>query len=83
MPRTIEEERQLFQAAIDELLANGKEGKYVLFKGGEVQGFFTSEQEAYEAGLDKFGLEPFLVDLVMERERLNSWTPPSMQFYRG
>ena len=79
VPRSTHEERQLFEQRLEGLLANGKEGTYVLFKGGEPQGFFESEQEAYEAGLDRFGLEPFLVDLVMRR-RKSSWRPPSLRF---
>ena len=61
---TLMEERQLFNALIDELLASGKEGQYVLFKGGKVEGFFDTEREAYEVGLDRYGMTPFLVDLV-------------------
>lgn len=63
-PQTLMEERQLFEALRDTLLRDGKEGQYVLFKGGKVEGYFSSEQEAYEVGLDRYGLTPFLVDLV-------------------
>jgi hypothetical protein len=79
VPTSVHEERQLFEQCLERLLADGKEGTYVLFKGGEPQGFFASEQEAYEAGLDRFGLEPFLVDLVMKPKK-SPWLPPSLRF---
>ena len=76
--RTVQEERQAFEEAVDELVAAGQEGKYVLFKDGRVQGFFSSEREAREAGLDRFGLGSFLVDLVVPRR--TNWRPP---FFRS
>lgn len=79
LPKSVHEERQLYEQCLESLLADGKEGTYVLFKGGKPHGFYPSEQEAYEAGLDQFGLEPFLVDLVM-KPRTSSWLPPSMRF---
>ncbi len=77
-PRTIYEERQLFEEALDGFLADGKEGKYVLFKDGEAVGFYTTENEAHEAGLDRFGLQAYIIDLVMQQR--SSWVPPSMRF---
>jgi hypothetical protein len=43
-------------------------GKVVLFKGGEVQGIYETYDEAYAAGVDKFGVDTeFLIELLLER----------------
>ena len=36
-------------------------GEYVLIKGDEVSGFFSSYSDAVTSGYANFGLEPFLV----------------------
>jgi len=42
--------------------------QFVLIKGKEFAGSFTTEEEAYKAGLEKFGNEPFLIKQVIEKE---------------
>ncbi len=74
VPSSVHEERLVFETQLDDLVASGKEGKYVLFRGGEVRGFFATEDEAHEAGLDRYGLGVYLVDLVVRRE---AWGVPS------
>jgi len=44
-------------------------GKWVLFKDGNVIDFFDDEDDAYAAGLKKFGTEtPFLVTAIVDEE---------------
>jgi hypothetical protein len=58
---TIEEEQAAFDSQLDELLKTYP-GKYVLFKDGKPVEFFDDHESAYNAGLEKFGLDgPFLV----------------------
>jgi len=42
------------------------QGQFVLIKGGQFAGAFTTEAEAYKAGLEKFGNEPFLIKQVLD-----------------
>jgi hypothetical protein len=40
-------------------------GQFVLIKGEQLIGTFTTDAEAYRAGLEKFGNEPFLIKQVL------------------
>ena len=42
------------------------ENQFVLIKGEEFAGAFTTEAEAYKAGLGRFGNEPFLIKQVLD-----------------
>jgi hypothetical protein len=42
--------------------------EYVLVHGDRVDSFWKTEEEAYKAGCERFGLKPFLVMPVVERE---------------
>ncbi len=52
------------------------EGQFVLIKGTEFVGAFTKAEEAYEAGVKKFGNQPFLIKQVLREERIE--TLPSL-----
>ena len=41
-------------------------GQFVLIKGEQLVQAFTTDQEAYRAGLEKFGNQPFLIKQVLE-----------------
>jgi hypothetical protein len=43
-------------------------GLFVLIKGQEMHGPFPTAETAYEAGLNRYGLEPFLVKQVLRDE---------------
>lgn len=42
------------------------QGQFVLIKGETFAGAFTTDAEAYQAGLEKFGNEPFLIKQVLD-----------------
>jgi hypothetical protein len=44
------------------------EGQFVLIKGETFAGTFTTEAEAYKAGLEKFGNKPFLTKQVLDND---------------
>jgi hypothetical protein len=44
------------------------EGQWVLIHGDDVAGFWPTEDEAYDAGCDRFGPGPFLVMPVVKDE---------------
>lgn len=46
------------------------EGKYALIKGNELVGTFDSEEHAFNAGVDKFGVQPFLIKQICEKEKV-------------
>ncbi len=43
-------------------------GQFVLIKGETFAGAFTTDAEAYQAGLEKFGNEPFLIKQVLDSD---------------
>jgi len=49
------------------------EGQFVLIKGENFAGSFTTDAEAYKAGLEKFGNEPFLIKQVLDDDRTVSY----------
>ena len=44
-------------------------GKFVLIKGQKDYGFYDDDLKAYKAGVDLFGLEPFLIKEVLAEDR--------------
>ena len=42
--------------------------QFVLIKGENFAGAFTTDAEAYKAGLEKFGNQPFLIKQVLDND---------------
>ena len=42
--------------------------KFLLIKNEELVGSFDSDEQAYKAGIEKFGNQPFLIKQVLEQE---------------
>ncbi len=63
----LEKELAYFAAHREELLA-AHEGQFVLIHGDQLAGTYTTDREAYEAGLKLFGNEPFLIRSVQREE---------------
>jgi hypothetical protein len=63
----LQTELEYFQKHKQEYLKLYK-GQFVLIKGKELSGAFTTEAEAYQAGLEKFGNEPFLIKQVLDND---------------
>ena len=65
------EEMAFFREHKDEWLQHYA-GKFALVKGRELIDTFTTDKEAYEAGVKKFGRQPFLIKQIMETETAES-----------
>jgi hypothetical protein len=61
----LQTELEYFQKHKQEYLKLYK-GQFVLIKGEQFAGTYTTEAEAYKAGLEKFGNEPFLIKQVLD-----------------
>jgi hypothetical protein len=48
-------------------------GSFVLIKGKEIIGFFKSEEQAYKAGLERFGNQPFFIKRVTKEEDVEEY----------
>ena len=59
-----------FRREVVRLLAEGHEGKFVSIKDEQVVGLYSSWDEAREAGLRRYLLEPFLVQYILTVEPL-------------
>jgi len=68
----LQTELEYFQKHKQEYLKLYK-GQFVLIKGEEFAGTFTTEAEAYKAGLEKFGNEPFLIKPVLDNDETASF----------
>lgn len=65
----LQNELDYYEKNKSDFMAKYKE-QYVLIKGEEFAGSFTTAEEAYKAGVDKFGNEPFLIKQVLEKEEV-------------
>ena len=65
----LETEHRVFDKHRDEL-ARHHEGQFVLVKGDELVGRFSTFDEAYAQGLTQFGLQLFLVKRITRRARV-------------
>jgi len=66
-PDVLEPELKYFQQNKPELLKTHL-GQFVLIKDCQMAGAFTTFDEAFNAGVAKFGNAPFLVKQVLEKE---------------
>jgi hypothetical protein len=64
MAFTKQREWAAYQRELPGLLAAGHEGKYVLIRGDDLEGVFDTQEDALNAGYDKFGLTPFFVHQI-------------------
>ena len=65
----LEKELETFNKLKDELLKTYKD-KFALIRGEEFVGAFDTPDAAYQAGINKFGKEHFLVKRVAEKEEV-------------
>jgi hypothetical protein len=63
----LKRELEFFRLKKPEFLKTYKD-QFVLIKSDVLVGTYTTEAEAYKAGVDKFGNEPFLIKQVVEKE---------------
>ncbi len=62
-------ELKYFEDHKDELLKH-YENQFVLIKDDQLVGAFTTEVEAYQAGIQRFGNQPFLIKKVTKEEEV-------------
>lgn len=58
-------EREYFEAHRSEWLEH-HEGKFALVKASRAHNFYDTWEQAYEAGVEEFGVVPFLVKQVLQ-----------------
>jgi hypothetical protein len=61
-------EWNLYRREVGRLLAEGLEGKWVLIKGEQIIGIYESFQDAYQVALEKYLMQPVLIQQVRNRE---------------
>lgn len=66
--RNLHKELKYFEKNKTEYLKSYK-NLFVLIKNEEFGGAFTTEAEAYQIGIEKYGNEPFLIKQVSENEQ--------------
>ena len=66
----LEQELAYFEANRTRLLTEHP-GKYVLIKAAELVGAFDTPENAYTAGLQRFGNTPFLIKQVLPEDPVN------------
>ncbi|HHT9133078.1 MAG TPA: hypothetical protein ACFYED_11440 [Candidatus Tripitaka californicus] len=66
----LEEELKYFNEHKEKFLKH-YEGQFVLIKGTSFAGSYTTEEEAYQAGIQKFGNTPFLIKRVAKEEEVS------------
>jgi len=68
--KVLESEMAYFNEHRKELLAKA-EGKFVLIKGDKEYGFYDDDEQAYKAGVELFGLQPFLIKEVAVKDQIH------------
>ena len=66
----LHEELAYFDEIKDDLLKTNAE-QFVLIKGKEFAGTFTAAEQAYEAGIKKYGAVSFLIKQILEKEPIH------------
>jgi len=62
-------DQKAFDKRIPSLIADGHAGEYVVFKDGEIHGFFPDESQAFDSAIARFGVgTPFVIDHVAEKK---------------
>ena len=64
---TLQEELEYFETQKEALLKT-HEGQFALVAGQKLIGTYTTEADAYEAGLGQFGNRPFLIRKIRSQE---------------
>jgi hypothetical protein len=64
----LEQELAVYDRQLPDLLKE-HEGQYVLIHGETIDSFWQSEDDAYVAGCERFGIEPFLVMPVVREQK--------------
>ena len=72
--KILEKESKYFDKHKDDLVEM-YEGQYVLIKGSKLIGSFTTKLDAYKAGIESFGNQPFLIKLVTVDEDETAYMP--------
>jgi len=57
-----------FERLLPGWLAEGRRGQFVAMKGHEVAGFFSSFEDAYRAGVGRWGVTNMLIERVLLEE---------------
>ncbi len=63
-------EWNFYRREVGRLLAEGLEGKWLLIKGETIVGIWDTREQAYEVALQKYLMEPSLIQQVLSREPL-------------
>lgn len=69
----LQEEYRYYESIKANLIGKSK-GKFALVKGKELVGTFDTDQDAYKAGLLKYGNTPFLIIRITEVDE-TGWIP--------
>lgn len=67
---SLEQEQTFFESQKTKLLQQ-HEGQFVLIKNQKIHGFFTTEQEAYEKGIELFGAQEMFIKQILKEEPKN------------
>jgi hypothetical protein len=75
----LETELATYKTKLPELIADDKEGKFVLIHANDVIDVYGTYEDAIKEGYAQFGLEPFLVKQVQALEQvqfISRFVPP-------
>ena len=64
---SLEKEQQYYENQKEELLKH-HEGQFALIKDQKIHGFFTTEKEAFDKGVELFGVEEMFIKQVLKEE---------------
>lgn len=71
MKQPLHQELQFFEKHKKKYLKH-YQGQFVLIKGKKLIGSYTTEEEAYKAGVEQFGNKPFFIRQVIKKESVDA-----------
>jgi hypothetical protein len=71
-----------YRRELPRLLAEGHEGRFALIKGDQVLSIWDTGGDAYQAGRERFGFDPFLAQPIDGRD-LNRDFPPEFSIEKS
>jgi hypothetical protein len=66
--KPLQTEIATYEAELPRLLSAGEGGRFAVIKGDDVLGTWDTYRDALEYGYDRFGDQPFMVQLIDKRD---------------
>jgi len=64
-------EQEIFKKNREKWLTEGRVGQYVVIKNSEISGFYKSSSDAFNLGVEKYGINSFFMSSILPEDATN------------